>query len=305
MELRHFRYFVAVAEELHFGRAAERLHIVQPALSRQIIALERELGVELFDRTRGVTLTPAGEAFLAEARNVLRHADQATEIARATASGSVGSLEIGCIASAMWHVLPAALAEHRNRHPDLRFHLHHETSPVQLERLKKGELHIGFVRPLARDEDLVFETIMREQFVVGLPESHPLAAQEVIDLADLRDETFITLPRANAPMLHDQHIATCLSYGFTPKITDESNSPTALSMVASGMAVTLITESFLRVHWAGIAVRPLNKPTPEVEMAVAYRADNRSPALMAFLETTREVARTLPSPLEEVTSAVS
>ena len=293
MELRHFRYFVAVAEELHFGRAAERLHIVQPALSRQIIALERELGVELFDRSRGVTLTASGEAFLSEARNVLRHADQAAQAAKATASGSIGSLEIGCIGSAMWKILPAILSEHRRRHPDLLFHLHQTSSPLQIESLRKGELHIGFVRPLAQHDDLVFETVLREQFVIAMPATHPLANREAIDLAELCDETFITLPRENAPMLHDQHVATCLSYGFTPKLADQGDSPTSLGMIAAGLGVSLTTESALNISWAGIAFRPLIRPTPEVDMAVAYRRDNRSPAVSAILDTTRDVARTL------------
>jgi len=248
VELRHLRYFVAVAEELHFGRAASRPHIVQPALSKQIIGLERELGIALFDRTKGVKLTAAGAVFLDEARAVLQRADSAVHAAQATARGELGTLDI------------------------------------------------GFVRPRAIDDVLVFETVWREQFVLALPDEHPLASAEAIDLADLTDETFITLPRPDAPRLHDLHVATCLSYGFTPKLSDQGNSPAALSMVASGLGVALIPESAQNVGWTGIVFRPLIRPTPEVELTAAYRSDNGSAALRSFLDTVRSTIAAIRSP---------
>ena len=168
VELRHLRYFVAVAEERHFGRAADRLHIVQPALSKQVIALERELGLELLDRTRGVKLTQAGEVFYAEAKAILERVERATAATKATAKGEAGSLAIGYVGTAPWSVLPAILREHRRLHPDLRFHLDELGTSDQLERIRDGSLDVGFARRLALDDVLVFEPVWRESYVVAL-----------------------------------------------------------------------------------------------------------------------------------------
>jgi len=296
VELRHLRYFVALAEELHFGRAANRLHIVQPALSKQILALERELGVELLDRTHGVTLTPAGAVFYEEASAILDRVSEAVRSAQGTARGELGSLDVGFVGPAMWSVLPWILREHRRAHPNLRYRLFELGSPEQMERLRAGTLDVGFLRPIAVDDALVFKPVWREQFVVALADDHPLAGTGRIDLADLKDERFVVLPRRMAPNLSDTSLSICLSYGFSPKVVEEGNSPSALVMVAMGLCVALIPESARNAGFKGITFRPLIRPTPEQDLAVAYRAEDRSPALRAFLATISSVVRGVQAP---------
>ncbi len=276
-----------MAEELHFGRAAQRLHIVQPALSKQIMALERELGVRLLDRTkRRVAFTTAGEAFYEEARVILHQVARAVDVAQMTAAGQVGNLEVGFIGPAMWTVLPPTLREHRRRFPEVRFHLHELASGTQERQLEEGLLDAGFVRPSSDTETLGFITVWREQFVVGVPDDHHLASAPVIDLAELANETFILVPRRDSPGFYNQCLAVCHSYGFDPPAVQEGNAPSALyGMVAAGLGVTLAPASALNVPWRGVVFRPLDRKSPEVELAVAYRREAPSQALSAFLDT--------------------
>lgn len=287
MELRHLRYFVAVAENMHFGRAAQQLHIVQPALSKQIAALERELGVELFTRAKHrIEFTPAGKAFFAEARDILQRADHAARTAKMTASGAIGSLDIGFIGQAMFSFLPPVLREYRRRYPDVRFVLQELPSAIQLGELGQGRLDAGFVRPSGHDELIRFITISREAYVVGLAEDHPLAAESVVDLADCADETFVLVSRTAAPISFDQGLAVCQSYGFTPQVIEEGTTPAArFGMVSAGVGVTIAPESSIRYPWQGVAFRPLTRRDVEVELAFAYRTTNESVALRSFCET--------------------
>jgi DNA-binding transcriptional LysR family regulator len=296
VELRHLRYFLALAEELHFGRAAQRLHIVQPALSKQVIALERELGVELLDRSHGVTLTAAGQVFYEEAKTIVERVDGAVATTRATARGEIGSLSIGFVAPAMWSVLPAILRVHRRSYPNLRYALHELGSADQLDQLRTRGLDVGFVRPLVVDDVLEFEPVWRERFVVAVPDDHRLAGCEAIDLADLKDERFVVLPRGNAPIVSDLSLSVSLSYGITPKVVEEGNSPAALVMVSMGYCVALVPESLANAGFSGIAFRPLTKPTPEVDLSAVYRRDNASSTLRAFLDTVRRVAPHVEAP---------
>jgi DNA-binding transcriptional LysR family regulator len=288
VELRHLRYFVAVAEELHFGRAAQRLHIVQPALSKQIASLERELGILLFHRTkRRVAATEAGLAFYEEVRAILQHIEKAVERAKLTAEGEIGGLDIGFIGPAMWSLLPDALAEHHRRFPKVRFRLHELSSMIQIGRLRDGALDAAFVRlPLPVEEDVDFMTVVREPFVLTLPESYPQAAGERVNLADFAAEPFILVPRSVEPGYYDQCIGLCHSYGFTPKIIEEGNGPTAIcGMVAVGLGLTLSPASILNVPWRGLAFHELDRQSPTLELAVAIRREDPSASLGAFLDT--------------------
>jgi len=292
VELRHLRYFQALAEELHFTRAADRMHVVQSALSRQIAALEQELGVRLFDRTsRGVRLTVAGRALKERVAAILPSLDQALDMTRLTASGEVGRVEIGFIAAAMWSVLPAILQEHRRRHPHVLFRLRElPMAGEQLESLLDGSLDVVFVRPFARFRTVAFLPLFREQLVAALPVGHRLAAGERIDLAELADERFILMSRTAYPDAHDLFSQACLSAGFSPTILDEGDSPNAMYLVAAGLGVALAPASAVRSGLPGIAFRPFKHPTPEVELAAAYRKGNPSTTLAALLQTAADVA---------------
>ena len=290
MELRHLRYFVAVAEEMHFGKAAQRLHIVQPALSKQISALERELGVLLFSRTkRTVAFTPAGEAFYAEARDVLRRVDRASETTKLTAAGAMGTLEIGFTSPIIWSVLQPILRRQRETFPGVRLHLKELHSSPQIRLLREGKLDAGFVRATGPDELLEFKPVLREGIVIAVPEDHPLAGKKRIDLAKLADERFILVSRSTAPGFFDNCMALCQSYGFSPAVVEEGNTPAALyGMVAAGLGVSLGPASAGRIPWGGVVFRPPTKDSVVVEFCVAYRRDDPSQALAAFLDTVDE-----------------
>ena len=293
MELRHLRYFVAVAEELHFGRAAQRLHIVQPALSKQIASLENEIGVQLFERTRRrVTITGAGRVLYEEVRVILQRIERAVETAQMTAAGQVGSLDLGFIGPAMWSVLPRLLESHHRRLPDVRFRLSELSSAAQIASLRDGTLDAGFVRlPLHEFDDVEFTVVLREPFVVTLPEAHPAASVESVDLADLAAEPFIFVPRRVEPGFHDRCIALCQSYGFSPGIVEEGTGPTAIcGMVATGLGITLSPASILNAPWPGVVFRELSRPGLELELAVATRREEHSAALRGFLDTVAEIA---------------
>ena len=292
MELRHLKYFHAVAEELSFSRAAERMHVVQPALSRQVAALEQELGVKLFDRTtRGVQLTAAGRALKDRVDAILPTLDEALDITRLTASGEIGRLEIGYIAAAMWSILPAILAEHRRRHPRISFRLHELIMGGEpLDPLLEGSLDVAFVRPVAVFRTITFEPLLREPFVAVLPEGHPLAASERVDLAELADERFVLMSRTGYPGSHELYERACRDAGFVPAIVDEGDSPNALYMVASGFGVALAPASARMSGLPGVVFVPLTETTPHLELGVAYRAGNRSELLAGLLETARDAA---------------
>jgi len=291
MELRHLRYFVAVAEEMHFGRAAQRLHIVQPALSKQISALERELGVRLLSRTkRSVAFTPAGAAFYSEAREVLRHVDRASELTKMTAAGALGTLEIGFTSPLIWSVLQPILRRQREAFPGVRLHLHELHSSPQLRLLREGKLNAGFVRAAGPDELLEFKPVVREGIVVALPEDHRMAQEDRVDLSELADERFILVSRSTAPGFFDDCIALCQSFGFSPAVVEEGNTPAALyGMVAAGLGVSLGPESASRVSWSGVTFKRLTRDPVEVEFAVAYRRGDPSQTLASFLAIVDEV----------------
>ena len=291
MELRHLRYFVAVAEELHFGRAAQRLGIVQPALSKQIVALERELGVILFIRSkRAVSITEPGLALYEEARKILQRVDHATETAKLTDAGAVGSLAVGFIGPAMWNILPPLIRKHRKRVPGLHFRLYEITSDAIVEQVRDGILDVGFIRPFGHDEAVEIRTILREPFSIVVPENHPLAEKDVVDLADAASETFVLVSRTQSPGYFDQCLALCQSNGFSPLLIEEGNTGGAMfGMVAAGLGVTLVPEASSVVPWPGVVFRPLTKSEALADLAIAYRRDDQSPALVSFLESVEAV----------------
>jgi DNA-binding transcriptional LysR family regulator len=282
VELRHLRYFVAVAEECHFGRAAERLHIAQPPLSQQIKQLEADLGVVLLHRTtRTVELTAAGKQYLQRARGILAEVDAAGEEATRIAAGLVGRLAIGFTGSATYDLLPSLTRVLRSELPGLELELRGELlTPVQVECLVDRSLDMAFLRPPVRHADVEVRVLRREPLIAALPESHPLASRPQVRLADLRDEPFITYPAQHRSVVFDAVLEACRHAGFQPKAVQHvGETSTLVSFVAAGLGVALVPASVRHLQITGASYRPLAGTTREVELALATRVGDSSPRL--------------------------
>jgi DNA-binding transcriptional LysR family regulator len=292
LELRHLRYFVAVAEELHFRRAAERLHVSQPPLSQQIRALERELGVMLFERNRRrVELTAPGRALLEEARTVLAAVDHAVEVTQRVARGEAGQLAIGFVGSAMYGALPDALRDFRTARPDVELRLRELPTGAALDALAEGRIDVGVVRPAQVDPGISIDIVSREAVVVALPEGHELAARRRLTLPDLSRETLVLLSRREAPGLR---AAVDALVADPVDVQEVSEVRTVLGLVSAGIGVSVVPESVAGSERAGVVFRPLAGRAPTVELALAWREDDPSPVLAAFLEMAP--ARLAPAP---------
>ncbi len=292
MELRHLRYFVAAAEELNFRRAAERLHVSQPALSVQIRQLEEELGAILLDRDRHhVALTAAGKVFLDHAHRLLRAADEAARAAGRASRGETGRLAIGFIAQLSYEWLPTVLRNFRRRYPDVEISLTELTPTRQIEELENRQLDLGIIGlglPQPHDE-LEVSVMSEERLVVALPLDHALATRRAIALRDLARERFIFTARLDAPAYTPWLLALCQRAGFEPQIVLETDrSPSALNYVAAGFGVAIFPAQIGRLAMPLIRFVPLDKSTPEYQLCAAWRKDNHSPALARFLATARE-----------------
>jgi DNA-binding transcriptional LysR family regulator len=287
---RKLGYFIAVAEAGHVGRAAERLRISQPPLTRQIQALEAELGVALFQRTaRGVTLTEAGEQLLADARNIGVMMDQATERAQRAGRGQVGRLDVGLYGSASFDIVPRLLAEFGGRYPDVKVVLHYAQAPQQVEALRQGRVHVVFERLLPEEPEIVTELVAREPVIVALPVDHPLARERSVAAAKLRNEPMI-VQRAMNSALSTVADGICRAHGFQPRaVQDASDVVTATIAAASNRAVCLVPASMRNVRIPGIVYRPLRSAVAAyMELHCFYLRDNPMPLLQSFLSSLRK-----------------
>jgi DNA-binding transcriptional LysR family regulator len=292
MELRHLRYFVAVAEEMHFGRAANRVGIAQPPLSKQIQQLEEEIGVKLFKRTkRSVSLTHAGATFLNEARQTLELSERAVRSARRADRGEIGRLVVGFVGSATYSFLPYALRFFQNKFPHVELVLLELTSYQQLDALHRKAVDVGFVRKPIKDDALFIETLFQEPFIVALPSHHALASRTSVPLQMLALEGFVMFSRQRGTTFHDQVVSVCHQAGFSPNVVQEAvQIPTVLGLVSAGMGVTLVPSSVQKLRLAGVVYRNLTQVDRTTELALAYRRDDESPVLVAFLNVAREIA---------------
>ncbi|MEH2209128.1 LysR family transcriptional regulator [Nostoc sp.] len=301
MELRHLRYFVTLAEELHFGRAAERLHIAQPPLSQQIRQLEAELGFELFHRTkRKVKLTEAGQVFLGEVQQIMRQLQQAIQVGRQTSRGEIGQLVVGFVSSAAYNILPIILRTFRSYVPGVSIELRELTTDQQLEWLREGRMDVGLLRPPVEENRFSCETIFQESLMVALPEAHLLASQSNVCLTSLANEPFILFPRILAPGLYDLIISLCQQAGFSPKVAQEAiQMQTIVSLVAAEMGVAIVPASLQNLQRIGVVYKTVQEPTPKVAfvadvgaaIAMIWRKNETSPTVLKLVEIVKQAAQ--------------
>ena len=294
MELRHLRYFVAVGEEQHYRRGAQRLRVAQPALSRQIQDLEEEVGFKLFDRlSPGVKLSTAGKVFLEEARRILQQVDDATKRAKRVASGQLGTLRIGFIESMSWHgVVPDSFRQFRERQPDAELQIKPLSSSEQIQAVRSGQLDAGFLFTITNiDRELAQLDIALVHLMLAVPKGHPLAKSKALRLRDLSSASFIWFPRRESPLFYDRLMHACFRGGLkSPRIVQEGlNEATILSLVSCGLGVAFVSSA---TRWRCpegvvlLSVPDLQLPLP---FALVRRKDNSSPLLAKFVADVRSL----------------
>jgi DNA-binding transcriptional LysR family regulator len=286
-------YFIAVAEELHFSRAAQRLCISQPPLSQQIRGLEDELGVKLFERTkRQVQLTQAGKVFLDRSYQVLAQLEQAIEATQQIGRGEVGRLAIGFVGSATYTVLPEILRVFRSQFPAVELRLHELTTQEQIQALHHKQIDIGIVRSAISEPGLRAECILQESLVLALPETHPFSAQTQVSLSTLASELFILFPAKMGPIFYEQIIHICQQAGFRPQVAQEAvQMQTIVGLVAAGLGIAFVPASLQNFHRSGVVYRPLQEQTPKTGLYLAWRQHDPSPAIGAFLDLARKTTQ--------------
>jgi DNA-binding transcriptional LysR family regulator len=290
MELKHLTSFIAVAEQLSFVRAAERLYLSQPALTGQIQKLEEELEVQLLVRNRrSVKLTDAGKVFLSEARATLLRARQAAERARKAARGEIGRLRIGFVSSAALEIVPDIVVAFRKQHPDVTLELMNLRTVSQVKKLISKNLDIGFLRLPLSNEQLHTTVIHREPFLLVLPKGHPHARDKQVHIAHLRTENFVAYGRRWAPGFFDSVIQMCLKEGFSPNIVQETGEMyTAISLIAAGAGIAVLPRSVVLAQSRNIVMKPLAGEIPVSEIAIATRAGNNSLIVRSFIKLAAE-----------------
>ena len=288
MELRHLRYFVTVAEELHFGRAAKRLHLAQPALSQQIQRFEKILGTTLFDRTtRTVTLTLSGQALLPEARQVLRQADRALAVVHQSTSGATGTVRFGSVSSASLTVIPPIARSIKRDYPDVTLELADETSDNQINKIRDGKLDFGIMREVKPSADLTIRPLLSERLVVAFSHDHPLASREVVRIDELAEINLVMFPRNRVTHLHD-HISRLFSEdGFEFNVTQEAlQFTTILGFVAANVGAAIIPESLSALNIPTLSYAAIDKPSAKSVLSLIYSNDYElNPLLTNILAT--------------------
>jgi DNA-binding transcriptional LysR family regulator len=296
MELRHLRYFVAVAEALNFTRAAERLGINQPPLSLQIRQLEKELGTQLFRRrTRGVELTDAGKLLLEEARLILEQVETAKTDVRRHARGETGRLTVGSAGATYFHpLIPAIIREYGDRYPDIILAPQASNTALLIARLCASKIDIAIVRPpVSTDDDVSTVPLVDEETVIVVPSGHALGNLASAPLAALAKEIFVLSPRALNPGNYDAIIAACRQAGFSPVLGQEAPQiVSVIPLVAAGLGVSIVPRSMSRLSVEGISYLTIEGGAPRAAICLAYRRDDRSPAVKNFVAVARHAVQT-------------
>ncbi|RBP13981.1 DNA-binding transcriptional LysR family regulator [Roseiarcus fermentans] len=294
IELRHLKYFVAVAKELSIGRAAVALNISQPPLTRQIQQLEEDLGAVLFVRSvKGVELTDAGRTLYEEARNILSLVDLASERTRRAAQGRIGRLDVGIFGSGMYDIIPRVLRKFRAAFPEVKIVLHPMTKDAQVEALRQRRINVGFNRLVPRYPDIASRVVMWERLYIVVPESDPLAGRAEVSIAELVDSPFVLFPKVARPNFNDFVASLCQRHGFVPHIAQEvGEATTGVALVASGFGVCIVPESVKYFRADGVVYLPMTESPPTMlDVTCLYCLEDNSPILAEFLGVLEEFRR--------------
>uniref|UniRef100_Q07ML9 Transcriptional regulator, LysR family n=1 Tax=Rhodopseudomonas palustris (strain BisA53) TaxID=316055 RepID=Q07ML9_RHOP5 len=295
VDLHHMRHFVAVAEELHFGRAAARLNMAQPPLSQSIKRLETSLGFPLFTRTqRRVELTPAGHVFLVEARRTLQQADETVRLAKRAASENLAELSVTFTSAALYRVLPAALRAHRDRFPSVEIRLDERPTDAQMAGLQDGSIDVGFVTPpLKAVAGLQLEVVSRDRFELAVPLSSRFAQRDAVALSELASEAFVLFPYVQGPTLHGRLMSACRQAGFVPRVRQEARQMhTIFSLVAAEIGVSLVPEGARSMRVDGVAMVALTDFPLDLtwDLSIAWKPKGAGRPLRAFIEIVRSLS---------------
>ena len=301
LDPRRLRYFVAVAEEMHFGRAADRLGIAQPPLSRQIVRLETDIGAQLIDRSRSqIRLTQAGATLFERARDLMRQAEELRKEVASLGSGRAGLLRVAFVGSATHGILPALIKKFRGARSDVDLQLSAMNNAALKTALIQREIDVAIARPSILDDDIVTEKLHQEPLVMSLPDGFACERPGPPKLAEFRDETFVLYPQHPRPSFADLILSVCADAGFCPSnpalVMDYQ---TAISLVSVGVGVSLVPQSVSTTQRAGVVYSPYVGPNPGTSLSLNYRIDNRSPQLRSFLEVARGYARFASGPTGE------
>ncbi|RYL99230.1 LysR family transcriptional regulator [Sporolactobacillus sp. THM7-7] len=291
MELRHLVYFVTVAEELHFGRAAARLQMTQPPLSKQIQQLEEEIGVTLFRRTRRhVELTTAGRLFLPEARQVLTQLHQAIDTAQRAERGEFGRIVVGFVGSATYDILPRIIREYRKQFPDVSVMLQELSTPDQISALTDGRIDVGLLHPPVAGSLIETEPVQRGFCALSMPKNHPLAKKDKITIQDLRDVPFIVVSRDIWPGLYDEFLSLFHHAGYTPKIVQEATEyQMVIGLVSAGIGVGVVPATAEKLFNLEAVYREIDGAPLRAVLSLARLKENANPALKQFVALTRRI----------------
>lgn len=296
MELRQLRYLQVLAEELHFGRAAQRLGIAQPALTQQIQSLERDLGARLFQRTkRSVHLTIAGRLTLEQAIRTLEQAERTATVARKAGRGEQGSVEIGYVGSAAFSgILSKITFDYRKTNPDIELHLHELDITQQVDDVFNGRIDVGFIRPPVRlwPDGMTSLTLSREPIIVALPKGHPLSRRRAVPPAALANESFITTYFEEGVGFHAQVVAMCRAAGLTPRITQRGRQFAAItSLVGAGLGVAFVPDTLRNLRVPNVVYRPLEGAKGTTDLALIFRKFEQAPAVVSFIAKAKQFTR--------------
>jgi DNA-binding transcriptional LysR family regulator len=291
MEFRQLKYFITVAETLHFGRAAESLHLSQPALSKQIQALEENLEVQLFERTKQwVKLTPAGHKFIEIAHRVLREVEEGVQVTRQVADGQIGHIRVGLTEATTFYLTPSILELYHKHHPQVELILTSGGTESNVEALRTHQLDVGFVYLPIREPLLSLHPLYDETYVVALSKTHPLTRHKSIPIQALADQPLIFYPRSLAPVLYANVLKCCEKAGFTPNIVQEAElAQTRLGLAAAGVGMTFVLADMQSLSAKGIVYRPLAGDFPILPLAIAHRQTEESPVVHQFVTRCRNL----------------